>query len=58
MSHYMFAIPLKFQGNPLKIFTNQGFLLPICRNICYCSTLKTYNTTWGSYEIAVFKKKV
>jgi len=54
----MFAILLKCQENPLKIFINQRFLLPFCRNICYNPIFKTYITTGGSYEIALFKKHV
>jgi hypothetical protein len=54
----MSDILLNFLENPLKIFENQGFLLPICRNICYGFTLKTYITTGGGYEIALFKENV
>ena len=58
MSYYMSDILLNFLENSLKIFENQGFSLPICRNICYESILKTYITTEGSYEIALFKENV
>ena len=58
MSYYMSDILLNFLENPLKIFENKGFLLSICRDICYPGILKTYITTGEGYEIALFKENI